>query len=157
MPSSTDSYFEYRTPYGLITISSSDDALTGIALGSAAFEGRHAPSALTNECANQLLEYFAGRRSEFSLPYVLQGTDFQRQVWEAATLIPYGQTRTPSDIAEAIGQPSSYRMVSQAVSKNPLVIVVPAHRIVPSNGMESSNTENAKLRAAFREMERRYA
>lgn len=128
-----------------------------ISLGATKYDSECSPSTLTNNCANQLLEYFSGKRSEFDLPYELDGTDFQKQVWEAATLIPYGQTRTPAEIAKLIGHPSSYRLVSQAVSKNPLVILIPAHRIVPASGLESTGSRSSKLRAAFRELEKRYS
>lgn len=84
--------------------------------------------------AAQLREYFRGDRFQFSLPLVFQGTTFQKQVWQALRQIPYGETRTYKDIAEAIGSPKAIRAVGNANNKNPLSIVVPCHRVIGANG-----------------------
>jgi len=82
----------------------------------------------------ELDEYFAGKRREFSLPLDLRGTDFQLACWHALLAIPYGETRTYSDIAQAIGHPRAYRAVGMANNRNPIAIVVPCHRVIASNG-----------------------
>lgn len=85
--------------------------------------------------AEQLREYFAGRRQTFDLP--LQpawGTTFQRTVWQALQRIPYGQTSTYSDIARDIGNPKAVRAVGAAIGQNPHTIFVPCHRVVGVNG-----------------------
>ena len=82
----------------------------------------------------ELDEYFAGKRRHFSLPLDLRGTDFQLACWQALLEIPYGETRTYRDIAQAIGHPRAYRAVGMANNRNPIAIVVPCHRVIASNG-----------------------
>lgn len=84
--------------------------------------------------AQQLEEYFAGARREFSFALDLRGTDFQLACWRALLAIPYGQTRTYGDIARAVGRPHGFRAVGMANNRNPLAIVVPCHRVIASDG-----------------------
>lgn len=86
------------------------------------------------EAQRQLGEYFAGRRTEFSLPLDFSGTDFQRRVWSALLTIPYGETRTYSQIAQQIGRPAAVRAVGAANGRNPLSIIAPCHRVIGSDG-----------------------
>ena len=86
------------------------------------------------EAARQLDEYFAGTRKGFDLPLDLQGTLFQRQVWEMLRTIPYGETRTYGDIAARIGNPRASRAVGMANHSNPVMIIVPCHRVVGKGG-----------------------
>jgi O-6-methylguanine DNA methyltransferase len=82
----------------------------------------------------QLEEYFAGERREFSFPLDLRGTDFQLACWRALLAIPYGETRSYGDIARAVGRPQGFRAVGMANNRNPLAIVVPCHRVIASDG-----------------------
>ena len=82
----------------------------------------------------QLDEYFAGERREFSFALDLRGTDFQLACWRALLAIPYGQTRTYGDIARAVGRPRGFRAVGMANNRNPVAIVVPCHRVIASDG-----------------------
>ncbi|MGA7558648.1 MAG: methylated-DNA--[protein]-cysteine S-methyltransferase [Terriglobales bacterium] len=82
----------------------------------------------------ELDEYFAGKRRDFSFPLDLRGTDFQLACWRALLEIPYGQTRSYRDIAEAIGHPHAYRAVGMSNNRNPVAIVVPCHRVIASSG-----------------------
>ena len=84
--------------------------------------------------ARQLNEYFAGERREFELELTPEGTKFQVQVLEALRGIPYGETRTYRDIAEAVGRPKAVRAVGNANGRNPLPIVIPCHRVIGSDG-----------------------
>jgi len=86
------------------------------------------------EAVKQLDEYFAGSRYEFQLPLAPQGTDFQKKVWKSLMQIPYGETRTYKDIAEMTGNEKACRAVGLANNKNPIMIVVPCHRVIGSNG-----------------------
>lgn len=81
----------------------------------------------------QLEEYCEGTRTEFTLPFDMRGTAFQTSVWRALTQIPYGQTRSYSDIAEAVGSPAAVRAVGTANGANPIPIVVPCHRVIGKN------------------------
>ena len=82
----------------------------------------------------QLAEYFAGRRQEFDIPLDLTGTEFQRAAWSALASVPFGETRSYRQQAEAIGRPKAVRAVGAANGKNPVPIVLPCHRIVGSDG-----------------------
>lgn len=78
--------------------------------------------------------YFEGKLKEFHTPLFLIGTPFQKRVWEEIRKIPFGQTRSYSDLAKAIGKPQSYRAVAQANGVNQLAIIIPCHRVINTNG-----------------------
>lgn len=89
---------------------------------------------LLPEVASQLTEYFAGRRTRFSVPVKLIGTPFQQEVWTALQDIPYGETTTYGELAQLLGKPQAARAVGLANGKNPISIIVPCHRVVGSTG-----------------------
>jgi O-6-methylguanine DNA methyltransferase len=82
----------------------------------------------------ELKDYFAGQRREFTFPLDLRGTDFQLACWRALLAIPYGETRSYGDIARAVGRPQGFRAVGMANNRNPIAIVVPCHRVIASDG-----------------------
>lgn len=82
----------------------------------------------------QLEEYFAGSRRDFTFPLDMRGTEFQLACWRALLAIPYGETRTYADIARAVGRPQGFRAVGMANNRNPIAIVVPCHRVIASDG-----------------------
>ncbi|MDO6415907.1 methylated-DNA--[protein]-cysteine S-methyltransferase [Sphingomonas sp. BIUV-7] len=86
------------------------------------------------ETETQLRAYFAGERTAFDLPLAMQGTAFQKSVWQQLLAIPFGETRTYGEIARAIGSPSAVRAVGGANGRNPLSIVAPCHRVIGGNG-----------------------
>jgi methylated-DNA-[protein]-cysteine S-methyltransferase len=84
--------------------------------------------------AQQLREYFAGTRNRFDLDLDFAGTEFQKKVWAALLTIPFGETRSYSEIARQIGNPSAVRAVGAANGKNPISIVAPCHRVIGASG-----------------------
>ena len=82
----------------------------------------------------QLQEYFAGKRQNFDLPLSPQGTEFQCQVWRQLQTIPYGQTCSYSELAQAIQRPKAVRAVGAANGQNPIPVIIPCHRVIGSNG-----------------------
>ncbi|WP_010630546.1 methylated-DNA--[protein]-cysteine S-methyltransferase [Sporolactobacillus vineae] len=86
------------------------------------------------QAAEQLHDYFSGRRKTFDLDLLLIGTAFQKEVWKALAAIPYGETRTYKDVAVAVGRPKAIRAVGGANHRNPLPIVIPCHRVIGTNG-----------------------
>jgi methylated-DNA-[protein]-cysteine S-methyltransferase len=82
----------------------------------------------------QLASYFAGELQSFDLPLAPSGTPFQQSVWTALRAIPYGETRSYRDLAQAIGNPAAVRAVGLANGRNPLPIIVPCHRVIGSDG-----------------------
>ena len=91
-------------------------------------------TALLNNAAKQLREYFAGQRQQFEIPIHMEGSEFQKKVWDALTRIPYGEARTYGELAKEIGCPGGARAVGGACNRNPIMIIVPCHRVVGSNG-----------------------
>lgn len=120
----------YRSPFGAIIIEGDASGITRIA-----FTDREEAGSGFPEVREQLAEYFAGERTSFDLPLSAAGTPFQRRVWEAVAAVPYGETRTYGEIAAAIGAPRDrIRAVGAAIGANPLLVVVPCHRVVGANG-----------------------
>ncbi|MEI3605326.1 methylated-DNA--[protein]-cysteine S-methyltransferase [Pseudogracilibacillus sp. SE30717A] len=87
-----------------------------------------------NRYVHQLKEYLNGKRKEFDVPVDLKGTPFQESVWKELQNIPYGEVVSYSDIAEKIGNPQAVRAVGAANGVNPVMIVVPCHRVVSKSG-----------------------
>ena len=87
--------------------------------------------------AEQLAEYFAGDRTEFTVPFTMHGNDFQRRVWDALTRIPYGATWSYKQLAEEVDPDAGYEMaraVGGANGANPIAIIVPCHRVIGADG-----------------------
>lgn len=89
---------------------------------------------LIAEAARQLALYFEGRLQLFDLPLEMDGTPFQKRVWDALRQIPYGETRSYAQLAELVKSPKGFRAVGAANGRNPIPIVVPCHRVIESNG-----------------------
>jgi methylated-DNA-[protein]-cysteine S-methyltransferase len=86
------------------------------------------------EAIRQLQAYFEGELKSFDVPLEIAGTDFQKRVWSALRTIPYGQTRSYSEIAAQIGAPQAVRAVGAANGRNPIPIIVPCHRVIGASG-----------------------
>ena len=125
--------YSYETKLGSVTIVEEDGALLAITTHRT-YEGIKQETPLINEAYRQLSEYLLGKRKRFDLPLNPRGTVFQQQVWKALCDIPYGETRSYKQIAEAIGNPKAVRAVGMANNRNPLLIVVPCHRVIGANG-----------------------
>jgi methylated-DNA-[protein]-cysteine S-methyltransferase len=85
-------------------------------------------------CVKQLDEYFKGIRTEFSLPLIPQGSEFQKRVWKELTKVSFGETRTYMEQAKKLGDKKAIRAVAAANGKNPIWIIIPCHRILGSDG-----------------------
>ena len=106
------------------------------------------------EVARQVEEYLAGGRSTFELPVTIEGTDFDRRVWELITQVPYGQTTTYGDLARSVGAGTDPRDVGSAVGRNPLCIVIPCHRVIGSTGKLTGYAGGLDRKRALLELER---
>ncbi len=121
-----------QTPVGTLKIVSDGKALREISF----FEGEtleDKPDSITDEAEKQLREYFAGKRRDFDIPLTLEGTPFRKKVWKELCNIPYGMTVSYKYIAKKIDCKAA-RPVGGANNKNPIVIVVPCHRVIGQNG-----------------------
>ncbi|MFJ7467536.1 methylated-DNA--[protein]-cysteine S-methyltransferase [Peribacillus frigoritolerans] len=128
---------DYESPIGVIEISGTNDAIYSILFAERDtkinIRQDQTPKVLA-ECLSQLDEYFKGERREFTFPYILEGTIFQKNVWNALTGILYANTGSYKDIAVSIGNEKAIRAVGSANGRNKLSIVIPCHRIIGSNG-----------------------
>ena len=124
--------FSVESPVTNLAVTTTDGAVTRIRFGKKA--RRPAETRFERQVAQQLSEYLAGRRDEFTFPTEPEGTDFDRSVWDQLARIPYGETRTYGQVARAIGKPKAARAVGTANGRNPIPIVVPCHRVVAGGG-----------------------
>lgn len=128
---------DYASPVGIIEILGTDEAICSIMFsekdGIVDSMQDETPKVM-KDCMGQLDEYFKGTRNEFTFPYSVLGTDFQKTVWNALKSISYAQTGSYKDIAVSIGNEKAIRAVGSANGKNKLSIVIPCHRIIGSNG-----------------------
>ena len=122
----------YNTKIGKLKIEYENDVLTGIAYAENEKE-QGIRSELSDKTVLQLEEYFDGRRKEFDIPIKLRGTEFQKKVWNELLKIPYGATVSYKDIAIKIGNPKACRAVGMANHNNPILIIVPCHRVINEN------------------------
>ncbi len=106
------------------------------------------------QAAVELSEYFAKERTTFDVPLLPIGTDFQRQVWNALQTIPYGESRSYSDIANAINNPKAVRAVGLANGRNPLSIFIPCHRVIGKNGTLTGYAGGLSAKTTLLELER---
>ncbi|MBQ3050232.1 MAG: methylated-DNA--[Oscillospiraceae bacterium] len=123
----------FKSTIGNILVVEDGDAIVEISL----FNGKsmiNDSSALLDITERQLKEYFNGERKTFDIPLRRSGTEFQLKVWRRLSEIPYGTTKTYGEIAKEIGFPKAARAVGGACNKNPIIIVVPCHRVVGANG-----------------------
>src|SRR6201991_1770962 len=130
-----------KTPVGELTLIASERGLAGILWeGDNPKRVRLEPQQedpdndILVEAERQLKLYFDGTLMVFSVPLDFTGTDFQTSVWKALLKIPFGQTRTYTQIAKQIGRPTAARAVALASGKNPISIMAPCHRVVGANG-----------------------
>ncbi|WP_195262996.1 methylated-DNA--[protein]-cysteine S-methyltransferase [Clostridium sp. 1001275B_160808_H3] len=108
---------------------------------------------LIKEAASQLNEYLSGSREDFSIPFDLEGTEFQVKVWNELIKIPYGETRTYKEIAEKIGNPKAARAIGMANNKNPILIMIPCHRVVGKNKSLVGYAGGLKMKERLLEIE----
>lgn len=122
-------------PLGSLRLTAVPEGLCGAELlPDTVCAGHCGGSPLLEQAAAELEEYFAGTRREFTVPLALRGTPFQCSVWEALRRIPYGGTSTYARIAAAVDRPRASRAVGMACHRNPVLLFVPCHRVVASDG-----------------------
>jgi methylated-DNA-[protein]-cysteine S-methyltransferase len=134
-------YCRPDSPWGPLLLLSDGQYLTGLFFA----DENHCPQILSGWIEDssayplrmvleQLRHYFDGDLKKFELPILLHGTDFQVKVWQALSDIPYGQTKSYSEVAKLIGRPRSIRAVGQANGRNPISIIIPCHRVIGADG-----------------------
>lgn len=122
------------TPIGRLKISEDNGYITQITFNGAKEEFCQHTFPLLEEAKKQLEEYFDGVRREFCLPLLFEGSDFTKAVLQQLVGVPYGQTVSYGQLAAMAGSPGAARAVGSVMRKNPFVIVVPCHRVLPADG-----------------------
>ncbi|TCK90537.1 methylated-DNA-[protein]-cysteine S-methyltransferase [Natranaerovirga hydrolytica] len=136
MVENTDVYIKYldtNTPIGTLELKGTDTHLTAINFV------KHGTiiektNPVLEKTAQQLNEYFLGKRKTFDIPLKLEGTPFMQKVWDALLTVPYGKVCSYKDIAIKVGKDKAYRAVGNANNKNPVAIIVPCHRVIGADG-----------------------
>jgi methylated-DNA-[protein]-cysteine S-methyltransferase len=149
-----------ESPVGILTLTAAENALVGLS-----FEASRRPkldrsaredgtNPVLTVAVRQLREYFAGERNLFDLPLQLEGTEFQKRVWEQLLLIPFGETCSYGDIAHRLGDPKLTRAVGLANGSNPIAIVVPCHRVIGASGALTGFGGGLRNKAILLDLER---
>ncbi|MYM59254.1 methylated-DNA--[protein]-cysteine S-methyltransferase [Vibrio sp. OCN044] len=151
-------YTTFDSPLGKMTIQANDDGLMGAWFETQTTQpqdlGKKDPKhPILILTINQLQEYFSHRREMFQLPLAAKGTEFQQQVWQALKTIPYGETWSYQQLAEAIGNPKAVRAVGLANGKNPISVIVPCHRVIGKQGKLMGYAGGLDRKAALLKLE----
>ena len=126
-------YYYYNSPIGILEIELKNNVVLGLKVVESCDKVSEATGYFV-EVVKQLDEYFAGKRTKFELNISPKGTDFQKKVWAELLKIPYGKTKSYQEIAEAIGNSSAQRAVGSACNKNPILLIIPCHRVISKTG-----------------------
>lgn len=140
------------SPIGCLLLSARNGRLCGIRLVQQT-ERTDADDPVLQEAARQLEQYFAGEKKAFNLPLELQGSPFERAVWQQLLAIPFGEIRTYGQIAAKLDRPKASRAVGGACSRNPLLIVVPCHRVIAGTGKLTGFAAGMEAKQALLEHE----
>ena len=135
------------TPVGTLMIEGTRDFVTSIQYAASKVpEGKSCP--ILNQARKELREYFAGKRMTFDVAFNLSmGTEFQRSVWEQVLRVAFGETTTYADLARNVGHPAALRAVGRAVASNPLMIIIPCHRVLSATGKLTGYRGGLKAKA----------
>lgn len=144
----------YKIKQFNIKISYNDKAITQVDFVENLDEMKNSKTSILSELAHkQLCEYFDKKRQIFELPLELNGTSFQKKVWNALSEIPYAQTRSYKEIATFIGNKNASRAVGHANNKNPIAIIIPCHRVIGSSGKLVGYAGGLEIKKALLELE----
>lgn len=146
---------ELRTPIGVVTLRQMDDRISELAFDGR--DGQQDETPLLLQAEKELEEYFAGRRSHFSVPLSMHGTAFQLRVWQALMQIPYGAVVSYGELARKLGKPQACRAVGMANHANPLPIFVPCHRVVGADGKLTGYRGGLEIKRFLLNLEEKHA
>lgn len=141
----------FETKIGNFVIEEEDGAIRRLSLTQEQVRGELSP--LGERTKAQLEEYFAGRRQNFDLPCAPMGTNFRTTVWKILTKIPFGETRSYRWVAEQTGNPRACRAVGGAIHRNPILIVIPCHRVIGADGSPTGFAAGIELKKRLLKLE----
>ncbi len=127
----------YTSPIGRIKITADNDCIQTLLFLDEQDQGAHkiekeSPPVI-HQCIDELIEYFNGSRTKFTVPIHQSGTDFQQKVWRELYEVPYAKTMSYAELAKKLGDPKVIRAAASANGKNKIAIIVPCHRIIGSD------------------------
>ena len=125
--------FYYKSPIGILEIELENDTIQRLRVVESCLKFSERTGYFV-EIVKQLDEYFAGKRTKFELNISPRGTEFQKKVWAELLKIPHGKTKSYQEIAEAVGKPNAQRAVGSACNKNPILLIIPCHRVISKTG-----------------------
>ena len=144
----------YQSKIGRINISEDNEGICGVSICTSNECSHLSQSKLKDETFRQLAEYLQGKRKSFNVKLSLKGTEFQKSVWEQLLNIPYGETRSYGEIAALIGNAKASRAVGMACNRNPVMIIVPCHRVIGRKGCLTGYASGIDLKEKLLDMER---
>ena len=140
----------YKSPVGILEINTDNDKITEIKILEKEEKGFKYPD---NDITSQLTRYFSGELKTFNLKVNPSGTIFQKRVWKELQKIPYGETKSYQEIAEAIGNPKAPRAVGSACNKNPILFIIPCHRVISKSGALTGFAYGLKIKEKLLKLE----
>ena len=143
----------FSSPIGVVRLTEADGSIIRIELTDDA-DASAMPTLLQHVAAEQIMAFLEGKRQQLDFPIRMVGTPFQQRVWHALQQIPYGTTRTYGEIAAVIGTPRASCAVGMACNKNPLLLIVPCHRVVGANGTLTGFAYGTDAKRYLLELER---
>ena len=149
-------YYVYDICGNKVTIEGNGKAITGIHFGvhgGGDIEGR---DYLMDQAARELLEYFQGKRKVFDVPLDPRGTVWEKKVWTELLKIPYGETRSYGEIARLLGNGKAYRAVGRASGRNPIMVMVPCHRVIGTDGSMKGYLGGTSMKKYLLELEENF-
>lgn len=125
----------YHSPIGAMLIQANDQSISSVEFieegqSSSIDINQSESNAIIHQCIDELIEYFSGKRTSFSVPIHQEGTDFQQKVWKELYEVPFGKTLSYGELAKKLGDPKCIRAAAAANGKNKLAILIPCHRII---------------------------
>ncbi|OOM71635.1 methylated-DNA--protein-cysteine methyltransferase [Clostridium puniceum] len=150
--------FCYETKIGRLKIEENGEAITKIDFVKKEIEEdiEKKETLLLKEAIKQLNEYLEGKCNLFDLPLEPEGTEFQKKVWNALKEIPFGETKSYGEIAKIIGNEKASRAVGMANNKNPIMIVIPCHRVIGANGKLVGYAGGIEVKKMLLNLEKKY-
>jgi len=130
---SHDAKLTFDSPVGAVTLFSNDNKVVCLTMGSDITPDFGKASVL-NDAKKQLQDYFKGKTKDLNFPVELNGTEFQKSVWNEIAKVGFGEVTTYAEIAENIGNPKAVRAVGGAVGSNPVPLAVGCHRVLGASG-----------------------
>jgi len=146
--------YYYQSPFGSLRVIEKENKITSISYCQEYKENENIPFIII-QLFQELDEYFNLERTKFSIPIELIGTEFQKKVWSSLKSIPYGKVNTYKQIAIKIGNEKASRAVGNACNKNPLLLLIPCHRVIGSNGSLTGFALGLEIKEQLLELEKR--